>query len=120
MTDDDVAGERALIWALVETALQDALCLSSPSLCGSRQIAKRKALKWLLSNSTAPFSFLWIAQILDISVDAIRKEVIRYSPTIAPTGTLVGRRKTLSKPFDVTDMLSTRYDDNYSNVIYFE
>lgn len=117
MTDDEVRGERALIWAMVESAIRDAMGVSRTF--SSRQIAKRRAIQWLFSDLIEPFSFLWISAVLGISVSKIRNQVRPFIGAPLPMGPNFSRRTTLSNPLAIADMLANP-DDNFQNMYYFE
>lgn len=66
--------ERRLLGAILQRAFVDAISsTASPD--------RREARGWLISDSTHPFSFLWICLILDLDPARIRRNVILWSRT---------------------------------------
>lgn len=69
-------GERALLQAVLEEALQSVRNTKNVPNCIRRQ---REAADWFVSQSTEPFSFIWICHHLNIDPDLIRSKL---KPTI--------------------------------------
>lgn len=100
MSNIESLGERALIWAVVETAILDVLGLGRIDNY-EKSKTKREALHWIFSkDEKTPFSFLWICGILEIDPKLIKKIVSPYRFTQAPKGGSFGNQKPGTNYYD--------------------
>lgn len=100
---DEATPERRLIGYMLALAVEDATATSPHEAAsedakryqGAQQtIDKRIAAKhWLFSESTAPMSARWCADVLDIDLHSIRQAVIHRASEIGRVGRKTVRRK---------------------------
>ena len=67
--------ERRLIWAILESAIVDATQSSHQHRRKRNRLLELDAIKWFRSPSQAPFSFLWICEMLGFDPVPVRRFV---------------------------------------------
>lgn len=67
--------ERQLLAAVLTRAIRDLFVVDLDMSRTNPVIVKRRAWRWFISVSHAPFSFRWVCQYLDLNPQAILLEI---------------------------------------------